>query len=81
MKVLVFTGAGASVELGVPAMTAMAHDLHGHMRHQGVKEEVFSRFDAMLANVDYDAERLIEAIDAVETGEREKETLGFAFDR
>ena len=62
-------------------MKAMAHDLHGHMRQQGVKPEVFSRFDAMLTNVDYDAERLIEAIDAVEKGEREKETLGFEFDQ
>ena len=28
MKVLLFTGAGASVELGVPAMKDMARDLY-----------------------------------------------------
>ena len=80
MKVLLFTGAGASVELGVPAMRPMVQDLHNHLRGQGIAEEVFGRFDAMLNDVDYDVEKLIESIDGLERGEWEKQDLGFDFD-
>ena len=73
MKVLLFTGAGASVELGVPAMRPMVQDLHNHLRGQGIAEEVFGRFDARLNDVDYDVEKLIESIDGLERGEREKQ--------
>ena len=80
MKVLLFTGAGASVELGVPAMRRMVLDLHDHLRWQGITEEVFRRFDVMLSDTDYDVEKLIEAIDGLERGEKGKQALGFDFD-
>ena len=78
MKVLLFMGAGASVELGVPAMRAMAQELHSHLENQRLSPTVLERFAALLSDADYDIEHLIESVDGIVKGNEEQEKLGFA---
>lgn len=77
MKVLLFLGAGASVELGIPAMRAMAHELHIHLANQRLSPTVLERFNAMLSDAEYDIEHLIEVIDGVVRGNEHQKKLGF----
>ena len=77
MKVLLFMGAGASVELGIPAMRAMARDLHSHLANQRLSPTVLERFEAMLSEADYDIEHLIEAVDGIVGGTEQQKKLGF----
>jgi len=80
MNLLLFMGAGASVELGVPAMRAMARELHDHLANLGLARAVLDRFDTMLSESDYDIERLIEAVDGIVHGTEQQKLLGFAVD-
>ena len=80
MKVLLFTGAGASAELGVPTMRVMAQDLHRHLASQKLPETVLRRFDTMLTDHDYDIEQLIESVDGIGNGSEQQTKLGFAVD-
>ncbi len=73
-------GAGASVELGVPAMRAMAVELHGHLANLKLSSAVLNRFDSMLSDSDYDIERFIEAVDGIVEGTEQQKLLGFPFD-
>ncbi|MCY3845449.1 MAG: SIR2 family protein [Acidobacteria bacterium] len=75
MKLLLFLGAGASVELGIPAMRAMAHELHGHMVNQRLSSTVLERFEKMLSDADYDIEHLIEIIDGIVDGAKQRTKL------
>lgn len=71
-------GAGASVELGIPAMRAMAQELHSHLENQRLSPTVLERFAALLSDADYDIEHLIESVDGIVKGNEEQEKLGFA---
>ena len=76
MKVLLFLGAGASVELGIPAMRPMAQELHSHLVNQKLSPTVLARFEALLADADYDIEHLIETIDGIVDGAEQRTKLG-----
>ena len=77
MKVLLFMGAGASVELGIPAMRAMAQELHSHLKNQRLSPTVLDRFASLLSNADYDIEHLIEVVDGIVEGNEQQKKLGF----
>ena len=77
MKVLLFMGAGASVELGIPAMRAMAQELHDHLANQRLSPTVLERFAALLSDADYDIEHLIVAVDGIVDGNEQQKKLGF----
>lgn len=76
MNLLLFMGAGASVELGVPAMRAMARELHDHLANLRLAPAVLERFDVMLSENDYDIEQLIEAVDGIVGGTEQQRKLG-----
>ena len=78
MKVLLFMGAGASVEIGIPAMRAMARELHSHLENQMLSPTVLERFQAMLSDAGYDIEHLIEAVDGIVDGNAQQKKLGFS---
>lgn len=61
MKVLVFTGAGASVELGVPAMGQLAAEFRRHASDWSTHPDLL---DALMG-ADEDIEDLIEKLDAL----------------
>ena len=76
MNIFLFLGAGASVELGIPAMRPLAQELHSHLVNQKLSPTVLARFDALLADVDYDIEHLIETIDGIVAGAKQRRKLG-----
>ena len=80
MRVLLFTGAGASVELGVPAMRGMVDNLHGYLRREGLSQEIYQRFETIIEDVSFDLEGLIEAIENLERGEVSREKIGMDVD-
>lgn len=80
MNLLLFTGAGASVELGVPAMRRMVEELHGYLRNQNLSPNVLGSFESLLSQADYDMETLIEKVDGIESGSRHQRDLGLGFD-
>jgi hypothetical protein len=59
MKVLLFVGAGASIELGVPAMYGLAEEFHHHVQQWDVAPEMTTS----LLGEQKDIERLIESLD------------------
>ena len=61
MKILVFAGAGTSIELGVPGMTGLATDFLRHVRQWNVQPTIVDR----LMESDRDLERLIERVDQI----------------
>ena len=56
-------------------MRAMAHELHGHMVNQRLSETVLERFEEMLSDANYDIEHLIEIIDGIVDGARQRTKL------
>ena len=80
MKLLLFTGAGASVELGIPAMRRMAEELHAHLKIQKLPEDIFDRFNKLIQDADYDVEKLIELVDSLESGEKARQEIGIEID-
>lgn len=80
MNLLLFTGAGASVELGVPAMRRLVEDLHTHLRTQNLPEDVFEHFNKLIHDADYDVENLIELVDGLEGGEIARQVVGIGID-
>ncbi len=80
MKLLLFTGAGASVELGVPAMRRMVEEFHDHLQNQDLSSDVLGPFENLLSEANYDMEKLIETVDGIESGSRHQKTLGFGVD-
>lgn len=68
MKILIFTGAGASVELGVPAMSDMLREFVGHLRQQALPAEVLTLVEQRVESGDYDIENLIEDLDKIVGG-------------
>lgn len=63
MKILVFTGAGASVELGVPAMRDMAVRLNEHLQERHLAPGLAAKLTEFLKDPKYDMEQLIEQLD------------------
>ena len=80
MKVLLFTGAGASVELGVPAMKDMARDLYSYFRRREWPANILERLNELIRESDFDLEHLIELVDTVEKGEQGRKQLGVDYD-
>ena len=77
MRILLFTGAGASVELGIPGMRRMVEEFHGNLRNLRLSEKVVGRFEDMLPLADYDMENLIENVESLERGQQSQSDLGF----
>ncbi len=80
MNILLFTGAGASVELGVPAMRRMVEEFHAHLRNQELSPEILSKFQNLLADANYDMEGLIDAVEGIEKGMEKQRLLGLPVD-
>ena len=76
MKALLFTGAGASVELGVPAMKDMARDLYSYFGRREWPANILERLNELILESDFDLEHLIELVDTVEKGEQGRKQLG-----
>ena len=72
MKILIFSGAGTSIELGVPGMTGLADSFLTHVREWKVQPEVVER----LMGVDRDLEDLIERVDQICDAEESLDSLG-----
>ena len=73
---MLFLGAGASVELGIPVMRTMAQEFHSHLVNQQLSQTVLARFEALLSAADYDMEQLIETIDGIVDGANQRAKLG-----
>lgn len=80
MKVLLFIGAGASVELGVPAMKDMARDLYSYFDRREWPANILERLNELILESDFDLEHFIELVDTVEKGEQGRKQLGFDYD-
>ncbi len=76
MKILLFTGAGTSVELGVPAMRSMAEQFKNHLYDIKLPQEILQKVEQFLAIQSNDMEHMIELIDQVEGGARASSQLG-----
>ena len=66
MKILLFVGAGGSVELGVPAMRQMIEELYSHLREHQVAPAVVAKMGERVDSDDYDMETLIEDLDILD---------------
>ena len=62
-------------------MRRMVLDLHAHLKNQNLPSDIFSRFEHMILNVDYDIEKLIEAVEGMESGENQKKNLNLDVDQ
>ena len=76
MKILLFTGAGASVELGIPAMRRMVEEFHAHLNNLGPSGTILEQFEPMLSESEYDMEQLIENVESIERGQNTQRQLG-----
>ena len=74
MKVLVFAGAGTSVELGVPAMTGMAEEFLAHTKQWDIEPDLVQK----LISSTLDIEHLIESLDLICTARSPLELIGEA---
>jgi len=76
MKVLLFAGAGTSVELGIPAMRRMLEEFQLHLNDLRLSHEVIGALSIAVRDETRDMEYVIDLIDKVEAGERAKAELG-----
>lgn len=82
MRVLLFTGAGASVEIGVPAMRSMVEEFHEHLRGLPLESDLFERVDKLLIDAKYDMETLVDLADTQSKAlEASEEILGLSVDQ
>ena len=65
MRLMIFTGAGASVEAGVPSMRSLVEQFRVHLERRASSHPLVARIDERLGDPAYDIEHLIEEIDAV----------------
>ena len=72
MKVLLFAGAGTSIELGVPGMVGMATEFLDHARQWGVEPDLVQR----IMGSTLDVEHLIEELDRICTARSSLEAIG-----
>lgn len=68
MKVVVFTGAGASIELGVPTMRPMIEEFRNHLQERRIAANVLAKLDQLMADKAYDIEHMIDDLDSLEKG-------------
>lgn len=80
MKLLLFSGAGVSAELGVPAMRSMAEQFAEHLRDAEVADEMILTMDRLLAHGNHDMEHAIDLVDKIVGAEQAKRELGIAVD-
>lgn len=71
-----FTGAGASVELGIPAMRLMAEQFRDHLHDLSLPVEVIDKIDKLVGDASNDMEHAIDVIDGLERGFRARLELG-----
>ena len=76
MKVLLFTGAGASVELGISAMRKMAEQFRDHLHDLSLPEDIVEKMDKLVGDETKDMEDAIDIIDRLESGFTAKVDLG-----
>lgn len=69
MRVALFTGAGASSELGVPAMRAMVTQLRDHLAERRLAPEIVGQLEKRLKDPAYDMESMIDALDTLVAGQ------------
>jgi len=72
MKVLLFAGAGTSMELGVPGMAGMAEEFLDHTRQWQVEPGLVHRIMGEQLDIEY----LIEALDQICTARSSLEAIG-----
>jgi hypothetical protein len=80
MRVLLFTGAGTSAELGVPAMRAMAEQFIDHLRDVDVEQSIVGRVEHLITASGHDMEHAIDVIDKIEGGLRARREIGETID-
>lgn len=76
MKILIFTGAGASFELGVPTMRPMAEQFRDHLHDLALPTEVIEKIDRLVGDGSKDMEHAIDVIDRLEGGYKARIELG-----
>lgn len=76
MKVLLFTGAGTSAELGVPAMRTMAEQFIAHLHDLELDPSVVERVERLIIDAGNDMEHAIDVIDRAESGFIAQRQLG-----
>ncbi len=76
MKVLVFTGAGASVELGIPAMRQMAEQFREHLVDINLPPTVIEKIHSLINDKSKDMEDAIDVIDRLEGGFNARVEIG-----
>lgn len=76
MRVLLFAGAGTSVELGVPAMRPMVLQFRTHLVERALAPDLLNRMDKVIQDSDYDMENLIEQLDSLADGYQTLEDWG-----
>lgn len=70
MKILVFTGAGGSFELGIPTMRYMVEMFRDHLEERDLSPEFLEELGERLEDEDYDMEHLVDDFDLLaEAGE------------
>lgn len=80
MRVLLFTGAGTSAELGVPAMRTMAEQFIAHLHDLELDPSIVERIERLIIDAGNDMEHAIDVIDRAESGFIAQRQLGEAVD-
>ncbi len=80
MKVLLFTGAGTSAELGVPAMRTMAEQFIAHLHDIELEPSIVERVERLIVDAGNDMEHAIDVIDKAESGFAAQRELGVPID-
>lgn len=76
MKILVFAGAGTSVDLGVPGMRRMLEQFFAHLRDLALPKGVIEAMENIVSHPSRDMEYAIDLVDRVEAGQRAEIELG-----
>lgn len=79
MKVLLFSGAGVSAELGVPAMRSMAEQFVDHLRDAEASPDIIATMEKLLEN-GHDMEHAIDIVDKLVGAELAKQEIGLPTD-
>lgn len=81
MRILLFIGAGASVELKIPAMRMMVEQFQDHLKEQGFTKDVIKQVDLRIESGGYDMEHLIDELDKIDNGSAASQKWGMAIDK
>lgn len=80
MNILIFVGAGASAELGVPMMRPMAEEFLQHLKDLSWPSKDYHIVEQALESNDHDMEHLIDRIDRLRNGLDEQQHIGLPID-